>query len=210
MENQDQEQDQVNLVDPQLMDQLASGSDEGAQLIAILEELEATVSSARALPMSPLIMVNRAAVVELVQQARNAIPADVQAANSIVSGAQAVISRAKEEAETTLALAGEESERIVAEAHSEAERLVASERITVMAQERADQIIEEATAQAKALTSGADMYCDKQLADLEAEFDKYIRQARAGREVLASRASFDPQTMKAKTFDEVVAGGEEE
>lgn len=176
----------------ELLQQLNAEQYEGSQLLMVLEEIAQLIAGARSLPMSSSVMVNRAHITELIESAQAAIPGDIQAANSIMSGADQVVARAREEAEAIVTQGREEAERIVAEAHAQAERLVSGERIVVMAQERSDQLIESATQRSQELADGADRYCDKQLAELEVEFEKYLRQVRAGRQVLAQRARFNP------------------
>ncbi|MDO5673158.1 MAG: hypothetical protein Q4G30_09945 [Actinomycetaceae bacterium] len=166
---------------------LEENQEEGSQLMVLLEELEDTLAQARSLPMSASVLINRAEVLELVTAARLAIPADIQAANSIVSGANAVLVKAGEEGKHITTSAQDEAERVVADAHAQAERLISEQRIVVMAEERADQIIEDATRRAAELRKGANQYSDKMLASLSQQLSALEKQVASGRELLAQR-----------------------
>lgn len=179
----------------ELRAQLNTSEYEGSVLMDQLYAIEALVNQARNLPMSASVLINRAELLEMVQAAHDAIPSDVQTANQIVNGADAIISRAQDEAHEIVAKAEAEAERIVAQAHSEAQQLVVKERIVVLAEERADQLIEAATKRATELAQGADRYSDRKLAELESELERHLKQIRSGREVLARRPGFDPQAV---------------
>lgn len=181
------------LTSQQMIAQLNTEDYKGSELMDVLAEIEALISQARSLPMSPFVLVNKAQALSLLDSAREAMPADIRMANQIVAGANAVIERAQEEANEILAKAQSKSEQIQADAHARADELVNKERIVVMAQERAEQVIEKATKIAEDQTSGADKYCEDKLAELEGILQKMQEQSAAGRKVLKERAKFDPE-----------------
>lgn len=100
-------------------------------LIAALDEIESLVEEARAVPLSPNVIVNKAGIVDLVTQAREALPDDLVAADAVVADADAVLGRADTEAEIT-----------VAEANAKARAQLDE------ARDRADVILREATEEA--------------------------------------------------------------
>lgn len=182
------------LTSQQMIAQLNAEDYKGSELMDVLAEIEALISQARSLPMSPFVLVNKAQALSLLDSAREAMPADIRMANQIVAGANAVIERAQEEANEILAKAQSKSEQIQADAHARADELINKERIVVMAQDRAEQVIEKATKIAENQTSGADKYCEDKLAELEGILRKMQEQSAAGRKVLKERAKFDPET----------------
>ncbi|WP_278971315.1 hypothetical protein [Mobiluncus mulieris] len=182
------------LTSQQMIAQLNAEDYKGSELMDVLAEIEALISQARSLPMSSFVLVNKAQALSLLDSAREAMPADIRMANQIVAGANAVIERAQEEANEILAKAQSKSEQIQADAHARADELINKERIVVMAQDRAEQVIEKATKIAENQTSGADKYCEDKLAELEGILRKMQEQSAAGRKVLKERAKFDPET----------------
>jgi F0F1-type ATP synthase membrane subunit b/b' len=148
----------------------------------VLEALVVAISSARAMPMSSSVLVNKAELLDLVEQAREALPTQLTRADALLA-----------DADTARQAARAEAEAIVAEARLEADRLVEAEAVTVAARERAAQIVAEAQATAEALRRDADDYCDRRLADFEIDLGKVLAQVRAGRAKLAGRLSLDDE-----------------
>jgi len=142
----------------------------------VLEALVAAVESARAMPMSSSVLVNRAELLDLVQQAREALPGQLTRADALLADGDEARAEARAEAE-----------RIVAAARTEADNLVEAEAVTVAARQRSDQIIADAQEQAAALRREADDYCDRRLADFEIDLGKVLGQVQAGRAKLAGR-----------------------
>lgn len=160
------------------MSELDDERTEGVQ--GVLEALTAAVTSARAMPMSSSVLVNRAELLDLVEQAREALPTQLTRADALLADADAAKDQARVEADA-----------IVAAARAEAERLVESEAVTVAAREKAQTIVAEAQAQADALRRDADDYCDRRLADFEIDLGKVLAQVQAGRAKLAGRLGLD-------------------
>jgi len=130
------------LTSEQMVAALNAEDYKGSELMDVLAQLEAMITQARSLPMSALVLVNKAEAISLLESARAAMPSDIRTANQIVAGANAVIERAQEESQLISQKANSASERIQAEAHARAEELVNQERIVVMAKERAEQIVQ--------------------------------------------------------------------
>ena len=142
----------------------------------VLEALTATVAGARAMPMSSSVLVNKAEMLDLIEQAREALPQQLTQADALLADVDA----AKEQARADAA-------EIVEQARQEADRLVESEAVTVAAREKAAQILADAQEQADALRRDADDYCDRRLADFEIDLGKVVAQVQAGRAKLAGR-----------------------
>ena len=147
---------------------------EGLQ--GVLDAIEAAVTQARAMPMSSSVLVNRAELLELVDQAREALPTQLSAADELLADADQSRARAHAEADA-----------IVAAAREKAAALVEQEAVTVQAREHAAQLVAEAQATAERLRRDADDYCDRRLADFEIDLGKLLSQVQAGRTKLADR-----------------------
>lgn len=155
-----------------------SSPERSAPLLAILDDVAVVVESARSMPMSASVIVNKAEVLDLVAAAREAVPDQVAAADQIVADAESVLAKAKAEAA-----------EILQGAREEAERLVSDHEITAGAHDRAAEIVAAAEQRAVELEAGADDYCDSRLAQFETDLDAVRQQVLAGRARLAARSS---------------------
>ncbi|MDT3768124.1 hypothetical protein QS713_08640 [Gleimia hominis] len=118
-------------------------------VIAAIEQIEELVEEARALPMSASVLVNKAEMLDLLAQARQALPDDLLAADAVVADADAVMVRADDAAQTTLDEANARAKTIVEDARSKAEEL------TQRAQEDAQQEVARAQQEAAATVEQA-------------------------------------------------------
>lgn len=145
-------------------------------LTGILDALTTAVTHARAMPMSSSVLVNRAELLDLLDQAREVLPTQLSRADELLAAADAARGLAQGEADV-----------ILAEARTQATELVSVEHITVAAGERARQIVADAEGVAEGLRRDADDYCDRRLADFEVDLGKVLTQVQAGRAKLAGR-----------------------
>ena len=145
-------------------------------LTGILDALAAAVEDARAMPMSSSVLVNRAELLDLVDQARDVLPTQLSRADEVLAAADA--SRAAAQADV---------DAIIDRAHAHAAELVEEHAITLQARDRAAQVVAEAEAVAAGLRRDADDYCDRRLADFEVDLEKLLHQVQAGRARLAER-----------------------
>lgn len=149
-------------------------------LTAILEALEHTVTTARAMPMSSSVLVSKAELLDLLDQAYAVLPTQLTQADEVLAGADEVLADAQRQAE-----------QVIATARERAAELVSSEQVVVAARVRADEIVAEAERTAAAMRRDADDYCDRRLADFEIDLGKVLTQVQAGRAKLAERLGDD-------------------
>ncbi len=145
-------------------------------LTGILDALATAISAARAMPMSSSVLVNRAELTDLVEQARAALPSQLGRADDILA-----------QADEAQASTRAEGERLLAEARVAAADLVTQEAVVEQARARALEIVQEAERVAEGLRRDADDYCDRRLADFEIDLGKVLSQVQAGRAKLAGR-----------------------
>ncbi|NTW39437.1 MAG: hypothetical protein HGA44_06040 [Cellulomonadaceae bacterium] len=145
-------------------------------LTGILDALQSAVVQARAMPMSSSVLVNRAELLDLVEQAFAVLPTQLTEADEVLAGADAVMVTARQDAE-----------QVIAAARQRAEELVSAEQVVVAARVRADEIVAEAERVAAGLRRDADDYCDRRLADFEIDLGRVLTQVQAGRAKLAGR-----------------------
>ncbi|MPV51209.1 MULTISPECIES: hypothetical protein [unclassified Pseudactinotalea] len=150
---------------------------DGDSLLAVLDQLNELVSTARAMPMSASALVNRAEVLDLLASARGVVPDQITRADRLVADADAVLAGARAEAD-----------RILAEAQARAGVLVSSEAVLREAERRSGELVAQAEATAEKLARDADDYCDRQLAQFEIDLGSIGAQVAAGRARLADRS----------------------
>ncbi|EEH64242.1 hypothetical protein HMPREF0044_0531 [Gleimia coleocanis DSM 15436] len=93
-------------------------------VIAILDQIENMVEIARALPMSASVLVNKADIIELLAQARESLPDDLQEANGVLADADDLMTRADQQAESTIMEANLRADTLVKEAEEKAIAMV--------------------------------------------------------------------------------------
>lgn len=145
-------------------------------LTGILDALADAVIHARAMPMSSSVLVNRAELLDLLEQARDVLPTQLSRADELLADADAA-----------RGLAQAEADLILEDARTRAAALVDAEHVTVAAGERARQILADAEGVAEGLRRDADDYCDRRLADFEIDLGKVLAQVQGGRAKLAGR-----------------------
>ena len=96
-----------------------------------LDELVTIVEEARGLPMTSSCVVPRGDVLELLDDVRDALPAEVDDAQDVLDKRDDLIKAARKEAAETIAAANAEAERTVSDATAEAERILADARARV-------------------------------------------------------------------------------
>ena len=164
-------------------------------VIAALDQIEDLVESSRAVPLSASIMVNKAEILDLLDQAREALPEDLVAADAVVADADAVLGRADSAAETRIAeansRASSDAEATIAEANAQAARIISTENIVRMAEDRAREIVSEAKRSAASLREGADDYVASSLDELAHLISDLARRTDAGRRTIAERRGVD-------------------
>ncbi len=144
--------------------------------LALLDALTDIVHSARAMPMSASVLVNRAELLDLLDQVRAALPEQLSRADEVLS-----------EADQRLADAEEQAERIIAAARARATQLVTQEQVAVQAQAHAHELVTRAQEETTQMRLEADDYCDRRLAEFEIDLGKVLTQVQAGRARLAER-----------------------
>ncbi|NML53307.1 cell division initiation protein [Streptomyces sp. R302] len=175
-----------------------------------LDEIVATVQNARSMPMSASCVVNRADLLALLEEVRDALPNSLAQAQELIGGREQMVEQARQEAE-----------RIIEAAHAERGTIVSDTQIARQSQEEADRILSEARREAEEVRAEADEYVDSKLANFEVVLNKTIGSVDRGREKLLGRGpgldeqgyadedapeySADPQTLIARADEYVDA-----
>jgi F0F1-type ATP synthase membrane subunit b/b' len=146
---------------------------EAHHLEGLLDHLRDMVETARTMPMSASVLVNRDEALELISQALAGVPAELRHARWLLK-----------ERDEYLATATREADELVQSARVQAERMVERSDIVREARLSAQQIITDAEAEGRRLHHAAEDYVDQRLASLETLLDKTLTGVRKGREQL--------------------------
>lgn len=148
-----------------------------------LDEIVETVGNARSMPMSASCVVNRAELLALLEEVRDALPNSLAHAEEVLGGREQVVEQARQEAG-----------RIIESARAERESLIAGTEVARRSQAEADRILSEARREAEEVRGEADEYVDSKLANFEVVLTKTIGSVDRGREKLLGRGEgTDPQ-----------------
>ena len=150
---------------------------------AQLDQLAATVRSAKAMPMSTSCLVNRAEVLSILERLRDELPVSLDRADDLVSVRDAVVAAGREQAEHLLELA-----------RAEREQLLEQTDVLVAARARAVAVTAEARAESTRLLADADDYVDAKLAEFEVLLGQLGSQVNNGRLRLNARREADLPT----------------
>ncbi|MHB8631919.1 MAG: hypothetical protein ACYC9W_08335 [Candidatus Limnocylindria bacterium] len=142
----------------------------------LVERLEALVVNARKLPMTSQIILEQAAVLDLVDQMRVAIPEEVKQARRIVQESERVVQKAREE-----------GEQIIGAAQEQAALLLQDQSIIREAELRAEDTEKHARTKADETMRGADQYAADVLIRLESDLVKTLSIVKKSLEVLDER-----------------------
>ena len=142
----------------------------------LVERLEALVVNARKLPMTSQVILEQAAVLDLIDQMRVAIPEEVKSARRIVQESDRVVQQAREE-----------GEGIIGAAQEQAAILLQDQSIIGEAELRASDVEKATQAKADETMRGADQYASDVLIRLESDLVKTLSIVKKSLEVLDER-----------------------
>ncbi len=143
-----------------------------------LVALETLLASARSVPMSSTVMIDRGTMKTVIQRIRASLPAEIVAAKDVIAGSDAKV--------------GE----MIAEAEDRRRLLIARSKVVEAAEVRAAEILAEAEQSATEIRSGADDYLDRQLGLFEVALEKVRAEVQRG------RAELRPSPPEPPAFEE--------
>ena len=140
-------------------------------------------------------MIDRRRLLDLVDQLRAAVPADLREAQEIIKRGDEVLAQADEEAALRLARADEEVDRRVAESEVAKAAEVRAQEIIAEAQRQMERVLDEARRQAEVRSAEgarlaseqmdeADRYAMEMLRKLEQQLDAFMSSVRSGIDTL--------------------------
>lgn len=162
------------------------------QVEAFLRRVGDLIASARPMPLSSSVIINKDEVLELVEEAEARLPEELRAARWLLK-----------EREDFLAKVRREGDEILEAARAKAERMVQRTEIVKSAEHRARHVIEGAEAEARRMRHECEDFCDQRLGSFEIVLDRTMKIVAAGREKLQGGGRLVPEP--AQTADEVDA-----
>ncbi|MFF0741936.1 cell division initiation protein [Streptomyces sp. NPDC004111] len=141
-----------------------------------LDEIVEAIGSARSMPMSASCVVNRADLLDMLQELREALPGSLAQAQELIGGREQMVEQAREEAA-----------RIIESAQAQRGDLISDTEVARRSQAEADRILAEARQEAEEVRAEADEYVDSKLANFEVVLTKTIGSVGRGREKLLGR-----------------------
>ena len=156
----------------------------------LLAQLQDMLESARKLPMSASVSINREEFGAVLQEAVDGLPDELREARWLLKEREQVIERATHEAE-----------RLLEAARVRAERMVEKNELVRQARRTGEEILENADRAAAALRHEAEDYVDRKLAAFEVVLDRTMNQVQKGRERLQVHAP-SPVVSEAEAAEE--------
>jgi len=145
----------------------------GSDVEQMLRRLHELVASARPMPLSTSVMINRDEVLDLVDETMERLPDELRAARWLLK-----------EREEYLAKVKREGEDILDQARTRAERMVQRTEVVKASEARARKIIDAATDEAGRLKNEVEDFCDQKLASFEIVLERTMKMVGSGRQKL--------------------------
>ena len=152
------------------------------RLYETVDELTTVIENARSVPMSASCMVPRDHLLDLLDDLRESLPEDVQAAGAIVEQRTEILQQAQAEAE-----------RLTGRTRGESDQLLTS------ARRQRDELLGTARRQRDELLADAQVQAEELLAEAEVEADRLVAEGRAQREALIAEAVVEHERLITET-----------
>jgi hypothetical protein len=142
----------------------------GSDVEHLLRRLHDLVSSARPMPLSTSVMVNRDEVLDLLDETIERLPDELRAARWLLK-----------ERDEFLAKVRREGDEILDQARARAERMVQRTEVVKASEARARKIVDLADAEARRLRNECEDFCDQKLGSFEIVLERTMKMVGAGR-----------------------------
>lgn len=138
-------------------------------IMHLIDRLEELFNESRAVPLTHTVLVDEDRMLDIIDQMRIAIPEEVKKAQQLLAQRDRVLAQSQEEANRTLTLA-----------RDKADQMAQKDNIAHEAQRRAEQIVNQARADAEATRREADNYIVDALTHLKTEMERLLNQVNNG------------------------------
>ncbi len=181
------------------------------RLYETVDELTTVIENARSVPMSGSCMVPRDHLLDLLDDLRESLPEEVQAAGAIVEQRTEILQQAQAEAERLTGRTRGESDQLISQARRQREEILGTARrqrddILQQAQTEAEQLLAQAEAEAERLVAEGRRHREALIADGQeqhaqlvaagqAEHDRLITETEVYRGAVTRADQLGEQTM---------------
>lgn len=138
-------------------------------ILHLIDRLEELFNESRALPFTHNVIVDEDRMLDIIDQMRIAIPEEVKKAQQLLNQSERIIAQAEEKANRLTSIAQEKADELISE------DIIAQE-----ATRRADTILAQARADAEATRADADDYVVDTLSRVEGELGRLLAQVQNG------------------------------
>jgi cell division septum initiation protein DivIVA len=157
-----------------------------------LDELVTIIEEARGVPMTSGCVVPRGDALELLDEVRDAIPAELDDAQDVLDRRDELVGKAQHEADQTHAKSTARADQLVADAQAEAQQLIAeatarAERVVAEAQDTAQRTVDAGRAEYEELVGRAQDEADRMLQAGRAAYDQAMDEGLAEQARLVSQ-----------------------
>ncbi|MGR6965612.1 hypothetical protein ACU610_14210 [Geodermatophilus sp. URMC 61] len=170
------------------------------RLYETVDELSSVIENARSVPMSGgSCMVPRDVVLDLLDDLRENLPAEVHKAGAIVEQRTEILQQAQAEAERLTGRTRSESEQVVAAARRQREEILGTARrqrddLLARAQAEAEALLAQAEEEAEQIVEEARRHREALIADAQAEHERLISETEVYRGAVARADELGAQT----------------
>ena len=155
--------------------------DDTIDILMLVDRLEAVINGGWRPPMSTKVMIDEREALDVLDLMRSTVPEEIKQARRI-----------NQEREKILAQAQTEANRLVTQAQERVERMMAEDNVRLAAEERARDIIDQASHEADEVRQGADQYALDMLDRLDAELHRITGSVRNAISALSSQTAALP------------------
>ncbi|MBT3322266.1 MAG: hypothetical protein HN392_08265 [Anaerolineae bacterium] len=138
-------------------------------ILHLIDRLEELFNESRALPFTHNVIVDEDRMLDIIDQMRIAIPDEVKKAQQMLNQSDRILAQAEEKANRTTVLAEEKANEMTSE-----------DVLIEKAKLRADNVLEQARADAAATRMDADNYVVETLSGVEDELSRLLNQVHNG------------------------------
>jgi cell division septum initiation protein DivIVA len=169
------------------------------RLYETVDELTTVIENARSVPMSGSCMVPRDHLLDLLDDLRESLPEDVQAAGAIVEQRTEILQQAQAEAERLTGRTRGESEQLLGQARRTRDEILGTARrqrdeLLAQAQEEAETLLVAAEEEAERLLAEGRRQRDALVAEAHAEHERLITETEVYRGAVARADELGAQT----------------
>ena len=170
------------------------------RLYETVDELTTVIENARSVPMSASCMVPRDHLLDLLDDLRESLPEDVQAAGAIVEQRTEILQQAQAEAERLTGATRAESEQLLGQSRRTREEILGTARrqrdeLLAQAQADAEQLLIDAEAEAARLVEEGRRHQEALIAAAHAEHERLITETEVYRGAVTRADELGAQTV---------------